>query len=187
MPLTYPGWSVNAGDQPPASKWNQIGTNMDSLAAGSGLNTNAVTADKLAVNAITLGKAKVTSGYSTTSNSWVQVPGMTVSVTIPSGGRDVEILVFFRNLSQNTNGAYSQVAIWDGTVGSGTMLSSVQMQSASSGGASTLPCTCIASVTPSAGAKTYNVGIVSNLGGSGGTASVDAASVYPGLISVKVV
>lgn len=47
MSLPNPGWSVVAFEVPTAAKWSDLGENDDALAAGTGLNDDAVTATKI--------------------------------------------------------------------------------------------------------------------------------------------
>jgi hypothetical protein len=148
---------------------------------GSALNTNAIAADKLATSAITLGYAQITSDFSTASTSDVQVTGLTASVTIPAGGRKVKITTFFNNGS-NSGSANNNLSIWDGTVGSGTRLSSSNLKNRVVGD-NTGYMTCIAVVSPSAGAKTYNVGLSTNTG----TATVNASATSPAFILVEAI
>lgn len=42
MSLPYPGWNVVYGEIPAATKWSQLGANLDALAAGTGMNDNSV-------------------------------------------------------------------------------------------------------------------------------------------------
>ena len=139
------------------------------------LASNAVTADKLATSAITLGYAQITSNFSTASTSDVQVTGLTVSVTIPAGGRKVKITVYSVYV---TNGANTPVVtLWDGTVGSGTLIQ--QFNGVTAGGGMCMQ----AVVTPSAGAKTYNVGMYT----PSGTATLNAVANNPAFILVEAI
>jgi hypothetical protein len=124
---------------------------------GSALNTNAIAADKLATSAITLGYAQTTSPFSTASSSAVQVTGLSASVTIPAGGRRVKITAHAYNVNNSGASRSTFMDIWDGTVGSGTLLGVATFGNNPSAQGSSM--TCIAVVSPSAGAKTYNVGL----------------------------
>lgn len=152
--------------------------------AGSKLAGNAVTADKLATNAITIGFAQITSTVTTTSNGTpVQATGLTVTVTIPSGGRKVEISVFVPRAQHNSAGNYFVGSIWDGTVGSGTQLvdsALYQATSANTGGGFYLTTV----VTPAAGSKTYNFGFN---GTSANTTSIAVSATSPAYILAKVI
>ena len=130
--------------------------------------------------ATTLGYAQVTTGQNTTSTSYVQATGLTSTVTIPSGGRNVKITYFSRNL-YNGGGNSVYISIWDGTVGSGTQLAETSQATASG---TTSSGVCIAVVTPSAGSKTYNIGLKS---GSSTTAGFDAAATYPAFMLVELI
>jgi hypothetical protein len=136
--------------------------------------------DQSQVAGSTLGYASIASNFTTTSATAVQITGLTVTVTIPSGGRKVRITAFARDLNGSTS-AYEVLSIWDGTVGSGTQLAAGQAYIA----ANNLGEQAVASaiVTPAAGSKTYNVGLQT----TAGTASTEAASTYPAYILVELI
>lgn len=150
---------------------------------GSGANvTNGVQAAALATNAIKLGKTIDTSGRGPLSaTSVAALSSMSVSVTIPAGGRDVEITVFIPSYTQNTGASNNYFSIWDGTVGSGTQL----CESATTPGAATYITSHIVSavVTPAAGSKTYNVGyrVTAN------SITINNTTTVPAYILVKVI
>lgn len=157
---------------------NRTRTGATTLTASTASN-NVVTAPMLATSAIKLGYAQITSSATTTSATAAQVSTLTAAVTIPAGGRGVKITAFAQSLT-NTGSNFVGLSIWDGTVGSGTQL-------AESGGSITsatgIPGIAIAFVTPSAGAKTYNVGLRT----SGGTATLAAGATYPAFILVEMI
>ena len=138
------------------------------------LANNVIGANNLTTSAIKLGYAAVTAitGFSSTASAQ-QISGLTSSVTIPPGGRSVRITAYVPNVADATTGRTVILSIWDGVVASGTQLAAQAkfINSASD----TTGMTAIAVVTPSAGAKTYNVGITDqatgalsfNAGGSG--------------------
>ena len=143
---------------------------------------NSVTASKLATNAITLGYTQITSSFTTASATPVQVTGLTSTVTIPAGGRRVEISVYNRDVYNTNAGGYAAVTVWDGTVGSGTLLTTAQFQSNSS--SQTGQALASAIVTPAAGSKTYNVGLQTY---GAGTAGLEAAAGFPAYILVELI
>lgn len=178
--MGYIAWSVIASEQPTTSKWNILGANDSSFNDGSGLAftvNNTVPANALSTSAMYLGSAQITSNFTTTSTSQVQVTGLTATVTIPSGGRKTKITVK-ANIGQSTTGQ-SALTLWDGPVGSGTQLDI----SYNGAGASTEPAIIIAVVSPSAGSKTYNVGFAA----SAGTGTVYAAATGPATLLVEAV
>lgn len=133
--------------------------------------TNGIAAANLATSAITLGHASITTSANSGSSGVITaVSGLTATVTIPSGGRRVRISVSATG-SVNAVDAYWFVSIWDGAVGSGTMLR--QVQSVSHGSGYQSDGSFWVTVTPSAGSKTYNVGINA---ASGNTATLYADS-----------
>lgn len=178
--MAYASWSVTFGEQPSAAKWNILGTNDASFNDGSGIGTNAIGAASLATNAIKLGYAAITSTFTTSSTSFVQVTGLTSTVTVPAGGRSVKITVYAIDAYQGGSGGAHQVSIWDGTVGSGTQLQTVGIRNGTNDGSVV---TLTAVVTPAAGSKTYNVGY--KVGTS--TGNLEASSAYPAFILVELI
>lgn len=145
---------------------------------GSG---GVVIAEQLATDAITLGYAQITSTFNTASATAVQVTSLTTTVTIPVGGRRIKITAFASNAYSTTTAGYIALSIWDGSVGTGTMIGRGQMNATNTTGQ--VPFLAMAVVTPSAGAKTYNVGLSS----SAGTGSIEAATTYPAFLLVEAV
>lgn len=110
-----------------------------------------------------------------------QVTGLSVPVIIPTG-RKIKV-TFYANGVQNSGTSYSCVSVWDGVVGSGTLLS----KGWSYGTTATEPHMTMASVTttPTATTKTYNAGIDNN--GSGTVSFSSLASTSPSYIMVELV
>lgn len=147
--------------------------------AGNG----GITGSNLSTSAIKLGYAAITSDFTTASTTLVQVTGLTLTITVPAGGRSVKLTVW-ADSTENTNAnMYTQIAIFDGTVAGGTMIARATNRNAIN--AQPIACVCIAFVTPSAGSKTYNVGF-SNAGGSG-TAKITAASTHPAFLLAELI
>jgi len=144
------------------------------------ITQNSVDASKLATNAITLGTSSITSNFTTSSTTPVQITGLTSTVTIPAGGRRIKITVFGRTVF-NANSSYNTFTIWDGTVGSGTQLSSTQVYNTTNIPAG--PIIAMAIVTPSAGSKTYNIGMHV----TSGSGILEAAATYPAFILVETI
>lgn len=157
-------------------------TTANSIGTGT-IVQNGVGSSQLATTAITLGYVPITSNITTTSTTQTQATGLTSTVTIPAGGRKVEIM-FFGNVQVGTNIKKVAITIWDGTVGSGTQLGMSTTVIQNSGNDQYI--TCYAVVTPSAGSKTYNVGWSSDSGG-GVTATMSASATQPAFILVKVI
>lgn len=63
--MAYTAWSVLAGEQPTAAKWNLLGTNDASFNDGTGIGTSAITPEKLFAG----------NGTSWTSQSWTPTWG----------------------------------------------------------------------------------------------------------------
>jgi hypothetical protein len=150
------------------------------LTPSGGLSSGSVSGAALATSAITLGYAQITSSVSGISTI-AQVTGLTATVTIPAGGRSIEITAYtpaFVGSGANTVGQFN---IWDGVVNVGTKLndSTVIVTNAGFGNYAIVK----AIVTPAAGSKTYNIGASI----TSGTATITAAATTPAFISVKAI
>lgn len=155
------------------------GAVLSSASVGStALANNAVQASQLATNAITLGYAQITTNFPLTSaqTTPTQVTGLTATVTIPSGGRRIRITGFVGAVT--LAGGLGVLTIWDGTVNSGTQLNQSNVNTSGSYG------TVYAVVSPSAGSKTYNIGIANS--GANNT-TVGAATTQPAFILVEAI
>jgi hypothetical protein len=128
-----------------------------------------------------LGSASITAGFTTTSSTPVQVTGLTVTVTVPAGGRSVKVTAFAPQIYNNNSSQYVEMSLWDGTVGAGTKLTSCFFES--NPGAQVSPGIAVVVVTPAAGSKTYNVGLCN--AASGGTAGLLPGSGYPASLIVE--
>lgn len=155
----------------------------DSNVTTAKIADNNVTAAKLATNAITLGTTSITSNSTTTSTT-AAAPSTPVSltVTVPSGGREVEIEFYASRVANSNDGNASIVTLWDGAVGSGTQLQRAVVTAAT--GNAGAPVTMKFKSTPSSGSKTYNIGLSA---AAATTATIEAASTYPAYLTVKVV
>lgn len=140
---------------------------------------NSVTAPKLSTDALYLGHTLKTSNFSTSSTTVVAVTGLGVTVTIPAGGRKTKITVMCSAITA-VSIATQSVSIWDGTVGSGTQIAQMNVNQ-SDGGNNTGMCLSII-VAPSAGSKTYNVGLLTNA-----ACTFTGSSVAPAMILVEAV
>lgn len=150
----------------------------------SAIAQGAVAAAALSTSAITLGYVQITSNQTTSSNTAVALTGVTVTVTIPAGGRKIKITAYLANAVANASATTAMISIWDGTVGSGTQLVE-GVAGATMGGSTYLQGgPVMAVVTPAAGSKTYNVGIRSTTGAS---ITSQATSTSPTFILVEAI
>lgn len=153
--MAYASWSVTFGEQPSAAKWNILGTNDASFNDGTGIGTNAIAAASLSTSAIKLGYSALTADVGTSGTSNTEATGLATTVTIPAGGRSV--LILFSGWVQPSSTNNTNVTIWDGTVGSGTILATSLTSSPAGGSVGQVSMNVV--VTPAAGAKTYRVSI----------------------------
>lgn len=185
--------SVNAAsiNNPINTIANEFNGNIDNtnIKSGAAIATSKLASDAgvtgamLSPSAIKLGYAQITSNFTTTSGTAVQVTGLTATVTIPAGGRSIKITAFAASIENNTVNQYAEMTIWDGTVGSGTQLTVASARSAVA--SQPVPATAIAIVTPAAGSKTYNVGFAAP--GAAGTALLAAAATKPAFILIEAI
>lgn len=156
----------------------------DLMKMASAIPNNSITGAMLATSAITLGYASIVAFFATPSTTGAQVTGLTVSVTIPAGGRRVKITAFCPTM-YSTTAANAKVvlSIWDGAVGSGTQLAAGN--GFGGGGAGATNGLVIAVASPAAGAKTYNVGLAHATGA--GTAQLEAGTGFPAFILVEAI
>lgn len=146
------------------------------------LATNAVTGSKIGASAILLGYASMTTNFVTSSTTPVLVTGMSVSVTVPAGGRSILCLAAFATMYNNTSGQFADVSFYRGTVG-GTRIG----RFLGKGAAATIdaPGSGFAlDPAPAAGNYTYNLAFDTI---SGGTATLGADTTYPGRFIVLLV
>lgn len=121
--------------------------------------TNGVSGSNLSTSSIYLGSGKNTTDV-TATNTAVQITGMSVSVTVPSGGRSVKLTAILPQCYASAGAA--GLSIWRGAVVSGTQIGGTAFYNNTSGGG----LVNIALDLPSAGSYTYNAGII----GPSGTA-----------------
>ena len=129
-----------------------------------------------------LGQSDIRSAFTTASTTAVQVNGLSAQVVIPNGATEVRITAYGGAVYNSSSSGRVLLTIWDGTVGSGTQLAeawALGTATPSAGGT-----TAIAVISPTAGSKTYNVGIEAE---SAGTATIDGGSGRPASIVVEVV
>lgn len=127
-----------------------------------------------------LGYAEITSNATTTSGTFAQVTGLSVPIISPTLG-DILITSWCSELSNSAIGNPA-LAIYDGTVPSGTQVSQLQIYSSASG-AQHGGIGMRRQLRLSAGtSKTYNVGMKTNAG----TATIVAAATYPAFVKVEI-
>jgi hypothetical protein len=192
--MAYTAWSVIFGEQPSAAKWNLLGSNdaafnngggvltaglADFAVTGQKLATNAVLANKLATDSITLGYAEATTNQSGITTV-VDITGASVAVTIPAGGRRIIIIGYLPSWGSDTANARGGFAIKEGAT---TLRESLQTMPTGAG--TSYPGLVIWSGTPSTGAHTYKLTARRESGGGGITLGITGSDAY-GFIQVKV-
>jgi hypothetical protein len=172
------GWTMTLA--PTAKSFTDIesGGNLTS----SAFATNAVAAANLATNAIKLGQAQITSNFTSTNTAFTLITGLSVAVTVPSGGRDVR--VSFTGGCSSSAGAGNNwtLDVWDSTnsveVG-GTGIISIPTASF------TVPCTFFTDISaPTAGSHTYQIRFSQS---ASATFTCNAASTMPAQILVEAI
>lgn len=149
---------------------------------GSGANvTNGVQAAALATNAITLGYAQITASFSTTvASSDVAVTGLSVTVTVPAGGRYVRITAWCGSFYKT--GSTGDILYWQIKEGS-TVLSYQQANIVGSNYAMLAHSVYIKSGV-SAGSHTYTVFVNQS---TAGTVTVQTSTTQPAFILAEAI
>jgi hypothetical protein len=164
---TVYGMSVTSGVLASAALLNTVNT--------AALQTNAVGASNISATALVLGYAQITTNFTTTSTSFVQVTGLTSTVTIPAGSRHTRVTAYIGSLAASSSGV-PVLSLWDGTVGSGTQL---QQSNGIAGDGHSNYLSWVG--TPAVGPKTYNLGADTTTG----TLTITAGSTLPAYILVE--
>lgn len=166
---------------------DQDGTLKDNAVVTANITDANVTAAKLATDAVETAKIKngavtgeklnltdiyqydeITSPFSTASTTSVQVTGLSITFTVPAGGANY-MLTFYSPALYNSGTNYSTIEVWDGTVGSGTIILSVGTFGTNG---TALPVMAQKKIALTAGSHTLNVGVKA----SAGTVNVHAGS-----------
>lgn len=151
--------------------------------AGAAVPPNSIGATSLSTSAITLGYAQITGNVTLTApTSDTLITGLTLAVTIPTGGRRVKITAYTPALFSSNPNASTTLSVWDGAVGTGTQLQSFT-HSSGTVASDQLTANLIAVVTPSAGSKTYNLGMKT----TAGNAVCVASNTAPAFILVEAI
>src|SRR5271166_2819308 len=175
--MAYTADSFTAGEQPTTAKWNELWNNDASFHDGTGIGNNAVAAASLATSAIKLGYAEITSNFVPGTNAETDITGVSVTVTVPAGGRDVKITAKVNCYNQNA-GDHFTLKIKEGS----TVLQTLEMNTPAINVVDTNQFSARVSA-PSAGSHTYKVSIAS---GAAGTA-VGASSTESAYILVEAI
>lgn len=165
--LPYPTWGVTAGDQPPESKWDQLGINMDALSGGTAIQEGAIVGEHLSTAAILLGLVSATSVFTTTSTTFVDV--LTKIVTVPDGGRKVKISFNADSWAVSATG----IGIYIAVVRDGTRIATLTNTGAGAGFSMNPAYSFVDSPTP--GSHTYKIQVKTDAG----TVSINAGANFP--------
>lgn len=140
----------------------------------------AVDGEKIATNAITLGYAEITSDFSTsTEDADVDVTELAKTVTVPSGGRRVKIMVFIGGFYKSGSaGQTLYLKIKEGS----TLLAQSQWNIAGSNYG--FAAFCFSCSVPTAGNHTYKVAVMQD---DAGTIQCSAAATRPSFILVELI
>lgn len=167
-----------------ATQLNQMLDNIGALHDGGGLATNAVTGDKLATSAITLGYAQIISAFvnSGSDNTLIDVTGLTKTVTVPAGGRDVEVVIKLGSMKTDAGaGTLLTLAVVEGS----TVLDSLVWHQAVAN--YYVPIYWVARIAaPSAGSHTYKLQYSKSAGNVTINANPTGAANTPGPAHLRV-
>lgn len=134
----------------------------------------SVTNTKLSTSAILLGYAEITSNFASSATPAItDIAGLSVTVTVPSGGRAVKITAYSRYI---TGSGTHTLEIREGST---TLQSGVAV-----GGAPVYFANVVSVHTPTAGSHTYKVSFSQS---SAGTYTFRAGAAFPAFILVELV
>lgn len=126
-----------------------------------------------------LGMVELRSNVSIASTSSIQVSGLSLTVVIPTNAK-VKVTAISPDISNGAT-AQSRWEIWDGTVGSGTVVQANDW--VHSVAISLWPTIATTTLNPISGSKTFNVGAKT----SSGTATVNGSATQPNILQVELV
>lgn len=144
---------------------------------GAPIADGSVTSTKLSTSAIYQNEVLRTSNFTSTSTSLVLVTGMSLTVTVPVGGRKLLVMASGSNIYY-TGGvtAYNTVSLVKGVIGSGgVVIGRSQFNGANTSGQA--PFTIIAIDTPAAGSQTYQLGVHTSNASAG--VGLEASATFP--------
>lgn len=159
---------------------------VDTQAIGDGavstvqLAANAVTAEKIDDEAITLAYQQLTSSTGVTGTSYIDVSGLSVTVTVPTGGRFIEVIGFASAVSTTAAENVVRLSIRDG---SDTVVSSISTNVRSGTTQSVGSVTYIRQL--SAGSYTFKLSVQRDV--NTGTTSLAGSSTAPAFITARLV
>lgn len=167
------------------SEWgNGIGDDILALAAGTGFDDNSIESKSIKYsNFSLLGSVVRTSNFTVANTNLTAVTDMTLSVTIPSNVSKVRLRCSWYAVDTNNAAGIAFLSIWDGTVGSGTQVARSVYRCVAANSGSFITTESI--VTPSPGAKTYNVGFQVSAPATGG--GLYATSTQPAIFTVELI
>jgi len=142
----------------------------------------AVDGTKLSTSAIYLGYAERTTNFVTALNG-TTVTGLVQAVTVPAGGRGIEITVGAYNFQHSTAITNLELSVWDDTAGVkvGAVLGTIPGSNYSFPVALVVP--LVGAKAPAAGSRTYSV----RFGNGAANSTLSASSTAPAFISIKAV
>lgn len=169
---TVYGVGVTAGVIASAALLNTVNT--------AALQVNSVGASNLATNAITLGYVQSTSDFTTTAGP-SDITGLSVTVTIPAGGRRIRITGFVGRGSASVANAGLGLIIYDVTASAQL----AESDGATNASGNFVNLTAIAVISPSPGSRTYKLQFSNN--GNAATVHTNGAVGQPTFILVEAI
>lgn len=136
----------------------------------------AVTAPKLATSAIYLGYAQITSSFTAAATTEADVTGMSVTVTVPSGGRRINIIVWLSQIYCSVDANRLDFKIQE----DGVEIAAAFNRTWSTGNGGNGGVIVMASKVPTAGSHTYKLRMGTGIGAGVGT--IYAAATSPSFI-----
>lgn len=115
MSLPNPGMSFTPLDPLPAADLNDMVENIEALADGTGLDDASVTARAIESSAITLSYQQLNSNTAVTGTSYIDLSGLSVTVTVPAGGRYLEVVGYAPHVSTTSAENVVNLSLRDGS------------------------------------------------------------------------
>jgi len=147
------------------------------LNVGTYSTVNSIPGSALSTSAITLGSAVITTGFVNAGSAAEDVTGLSVAVTVPSGGRNVKVSFYGVIYNKQTIAATNQVAIKEGT----TTLQTMKFTGITANYTYSLSGFTV--LTPSAGAHTYKATTSTTTG----TVGLEASATEPNILLVELI
>lgn len=153
--------------------------------SSSQITTNGVAGNNLSATAISLAYESITSSFSTSSTTDVQIPGLGATVTVPAGGRNLKVTCYSFYVSASNSPKLTTMRLWSGTVGSSSILQTATVYTGLANQGMFMNLSYVLP-NPMAGSYTFNLSMQADAVGSS-TSTISAASNSPAFMLVELI